>query len=80
MKKIVAGRKKNQDDCIPNKEGKNEEIRGEDKISNLDFNCHWDCRTNRKNKFENGDSQCEIKDKDLDEIPKNNIDDNINKY
>jgi hypothetical protein len=68
--------KKNQDDCIPNKEGKNEETKAEDKISDLDFKSDPDCRTNGKTKSENGESQWEIKDKDLDEMPKNNIDDN----
>ena len=40
--------KKNQDDCIPNKEGKNEETKAEDKFFDIDFNSDLDCRTNGK--------------------------------
>ena len=72
--------KKNQDDCISSKEGKNEETKAKDKNFNLDFNSNPDCRTNGKTKSENDESQWEIKDKDVDEIPKNSIDDSTRKH
>jgi len=47
--------KKNQDGYFPNREGKNEETKEDDKISNLYFNSDPDCRTNGKTKFQNGE-------------------------